>query len=372
VSPFNQGGRVIPTFLSSAKKHSARFLLGSLCALLASAGCLVFEHLPGLRSIAAAGPLDASAVGWPPVSSFARRPSSPSSANIDKALRVITQSPHPMGSEQQRQLARWLGQMLRGWGWKVEEQRFTVKTPQLSGKEKTLVSRTGRNVVAWRTGLDDCAMMIVGHFDSKYFAPDVRFVGANDGGSSTALMLELARLWTHPANALSPKEKSGGTWFDCDVVFAFFDGEEAFLPEWSDGEKFFGVRDNIYGSREFVNRLPRGGQSVLWQKKPIKIVINLDMIGHKKQNLFITEGSEPLISEQLIALRGAVQLRKVPLSVEDDHVPFMRMGIPFVHIIDWTNLQEWHTPQDTLDIVSSEKIAALVEVLMKFSERKRP
>lgn len=164
-------------------------------------------------------------------------------------------------------------------------------------------------------------------------------MGANDGGSSTALMLELARLWIHPVHALIPKQKSAGTWFDCDVVFVFFDGEEAFLPEWTDGEKLFGVRDNLYGSRDFVNRLPRSGQSVVWQKKPIRLLLNIDMVGHKKQNLFITEGSDPLISDQLIALRGNVQLRKVPLSVEDDHIPFMRMGVPFVHMIDWTNLQ---------------------------------
>ncbi len=277
-----------------------------------------------------------------------------------------------MGSEQQRLLARWMGRLMRSWGWKVEEQRFVVKTPVVSGKEKTLEERTGRNVVAWRSGPDDCAFLIVGHYDSKFFPAGSRFVGANDGGSSTALMLELARLWTHPVHALIPKQKSAGTWFDCDVVFVFFDGEEAFLPEWTDGEKLFGVRDNLYGSRDFVNRLPRSGQSVVWQKKPIRLLLNIDMVGHKKQNLFITEGSDPLISDQLIALRGNVQLRKVPLSVEDDHIPFMRMGVPFVHMIDWTNLQEWHTPQDNLDIVSAERIAALIEVMMKFSERKRP
>jgi hypothetical protein len=292
--------------------------------------------------------------------------------NIEKTLRVVTQEPHPMGSEQQKLLALWLGRVLRKFGWQVEEQRFSTKTPSGMSQEKKLEERTGRNVVAWRAGPDDCAFMIAGHYDSKYFPAGTRFVGANDGGSSTALMVELARLWMHPANALSPKTKSGGTWFDCDVVFAFFDGEEAFLPDWSDGEKLFGMRDNLYGSREFVNRLPRSGQTVVWRKKPIKLFMNIDMIGHKKQNLFITEGSEPLISEQLIALRGQVLLRKVPLAVEDDHVPFLRMGIPFVHIIDWTNLQEWHTPADTLEIVSAEKIAGLLEVLMKFSERKRP
>jgi hypothetical protein len=367
--PSENGGGVITTILNSAKVFLTRISIALLSAVLL---CLVFEHHPRPSSIADASPVDAKAIGWPSAKSFQRRPSSPSVVNLDRFLQVITQEPHPMGSEQQRRLAQWMVEVLKHFGWKAEEQRFTVKTPAVSSKEKKLEERTGRNVVAWRQGPDDCAFMIVGHYDSKYFPPEVRFVGANDGGSSTALMLELARLWTHPLHALVSKQKSAGTWFECDVVLAFFDGEEAFLPEWSDGERLFGVRDNLYGSRDFVNRLQRSGSTVLWNKKPIRLVLNIDMVGHKKQNLFITSGSDPLISEQLIALRGNVQLRKVPLAVEDDHVPFMRLGVPVVHMIDWTNLQEWHTPRDNLEIVSAEKIAALTEVLMKFSERKRP
>lgn len=358
---------MIPTNFCSAKQRSSLFVK----ILFGIAFCqIAFDHVGALGSITAAYAIDA--VGYPSAQQFVRRDSAPHLGNIEKSLRVITQKPHPMGSNEQKRLARWMVGVLRAWGWKAEEQRFVVKTPPESVKEKKLLTRTGSNVVAWRAGVDECAFVIGGHFDSKYFPQDVRFVGANDGGSSTALMMELARLWMHPANALSPKQKSGGTWFDCDLVLAFFDGEEAFLPEWTDGEKLFGLRDNLYGSREFVNRLPRNEQTALWKKKPIRLFMNLDMVGHKKQQLFITEGSDNLLSEQFIALRGSVLIKKVPLTVEDDHVPFMRLGIPVIHIIDWTNLQEWHTPQDTLDIVSAEKIAALIEVVMKFSDRKRP
>jgi hypothetical protein len=366
-SPSYKGGGVILTIQSSAKRRCLQFLFS---ALLACMGCWVFDHLFWTSSIAGARDLDA--VGYPPASQFNLRSSSPDVSNIDKKLRVITQFPHPMGSSEQKRLARWMVGFLNSRGWKAEEQRFTVKTPSGAAKEPKLVTRTGRNVIASRAGPDECVFIIGGHYDSKYFPPEIRFVGANDGGSSTALMLELARLWTHPAHALSPKLKSGGTWFDCDVVLAFFDGEESFLPEWTDGETLLGVRDNLYGSRDFVNRLVRAGPNLLWRKKPVKLFLNLDMIGHKNQNLFITEGSDNLLSEQLIALRGSVPIKKVPLAVEDDHIPFMRLGIPFIHVIDWTNLQEWHTPKDTPDIVSSAKIAALIEVVMKFSERKRP
>ena len=366
-SPNLKGGGVILTIQCSAKRRSVQILFS---ALMVCVGCWIFDHLFWMSSIVSARALDT--VGYPPAKTFNLRSSSPDVSNLEKKLRVITQLPHPMGSAEQKSLARWMVGYLSARGWRAEEQRFTVKTPSGSVKEPKLVSRTGRNVVAWRTGNDDCAFIIGGHYDSKYFPQGVRFVGANDGGSSTALMLELARLWTHPAHALSPKLKSGGTWFDCEIVLAFFDGEEAFLPEWTDGERLLGVRDNLYGSRDFVNRLVRAGSSLLWRKKPVKLFLNLDMVGHKNQNLFITEGSDNLLSEQFIALRGAVPIKKVPLAVEDDHIPFMRLGIPVIHVIDWTNLQEWHTPKDTLDIVSSEKIAALIEVVMKFSERKRP
>jgi hypothetical protein len=365
--PTDEGGRVIPTNLRPAKRKWAKQLNS---VLLVCAAYLLFDHLVRPRTILAAGALDA--VGYPGANQFVRRASAPSISNIEKSLRVITQAPHPMGSPEQMRLARWMVNILAAWGWKAEEQRFTVKTPPVGGKDKSLVSRTGRNVVAWRPGVDDCAFIIGGHYDSKYFPQGIRFVGANDGGSSTALMLELARLWTHPAHALSARQKPGGVWFECDLVLAFFDGEESFLPEWTDGDRLFGLRDNLYGSREFVNRLPRSGQSVEWKKKPIKLFLNLDMVGHKNQNLFITEGSEPLIAEQMIALRGNIPMKRVPLAVEDDHIPFKRLGIPFVHVIDWTNLQEWHTPRDTIEIVSAEKITALIDVIMKFSERKRP
>ncbi|MEY3903890.1 MAG: hypothetical protein RL189_3196 [Pseudomonadota bacterium] len=358
---------MIPTFLYSAKQRLVQ--VSRLLAMLWLVCCL-FEHLGPALTTRTAHAIDA--VVYPPAGQFAVKASAPHIANIEKSLRVITQSPHPMGSPEQKRLARWMTELLGARGWKAEEQRFSVKTPTGNSKDKSLVTRVGRNVVASRAGVDDCAFIIGGHYDSKYFPEGVKFVGANDGGSSTALMLELARLWMHPAHALSPKQKSGGTWFDCDIVLAFFDGEEAFLPEWTDGERLFGQRDNLYGSREFVNRLPRSGQTLLWKKKPVRLFVNLDMIGHKKQNLFITEGSDNLLSEQFIALRGSVPIKKVPLAVEDDHIPFMRLGIPFIHVIDWTNLQEWHTPQDTLDIVSAERIAALIEVVMKFTERKRP
>lgn len=363
----SKGFVVIPTFQGPAKRCWGRLIRAVLGVAL---GCAVFDQVLVDGSSPGAWAIDT--VGYPSAREFVRRASAPNLSNIEKSLRVITQVPHPMGSPEQLRLARWMQELLAARGWNVEEQKFSVKTPSGLPKDKTLVNRTGINVVAWRKGVDECTFIIGGHYDSKFFPPGVRFVGANDGGSSTALMLELARLWTHPAHAISPKQRSGGTWFDCDIVLAFFDGEEAILPEWTDGEKYFGVRDNLYGSREFVNRLERSGQSLLWKKKPIKLFMNLDMIGHKKQNLFITDGSDNLLSEQLIALRGSVPIKKVPLTVEDDHVPFMRLGIPFIHVIDWTNLQEWHTPQDTIDFVSAERIAALLEVVMKFSERKRP
>jgi hypothetical protein len=332
--------------------------------------CLIFDHLPAFGSTAGGRALDAA--GDPSAREFNRTDPSPNRANLQKSLRVITKTPHPMGSPEQQRLARWMLGLLRAWGWKSEEQTFTVKVPFGISAAKGLVQRTGRNVIGWRAGIDPCVYIVGGHYDSKFFPQGVHFVGANDGGSSTALMLELSRLWTHPEHALKAGQKSAGRWLDCDVVLAFFDGEEAFLPDWVDGEKYFGMRDNLYGSREFVNRLERRAAALLWKKKPVRLFLNLDMVGHKNQNLFITEGSDSILSEQFISLRGTVPLKQVPLTVEDDHVPFRKLGIPFIHIIDWTNLQEWHTPQDNLDIVSPEKIADLAQVVMKFSERKRP
>lgn len=276
----------------------------------------------------------------------------------------FTSSPHPMGSPAQKSYAQHLEKLLKKLGWNARLQSFTAVTPVPDDKTKKKTQKlNGYNVVASRKGSENCAVLIGGHFDTKFYTK-IKFVGANDGGSSTALIMELARV-------LKFVEKSKGTWTACDVHLVLFDGEESQLDEWSAGQQFFQIQDNLYGSTHFVKSYPKRKNRLIVQGKPLELALIIDMIGHKNQKLSITSGSHSELSKKLIALRGNVLINELAQPVEDDHVPFLLTGTPVIHVIDWTNLAEWHTDKDTLKIISTKKIAEFGDVLLKFLSEKR-
>ena len=100
--------------------------------------------------------------------------------------------------------------------------------------------------------------------------------------------------------------------------------------------------------------------------KPIKLVLILDMIGHKNQNLSITKGSDLNVAKELLKLNSHVKLELSDLNIKDDHSPFLKFNFPSILIIDWTNLKEWHSSKDTIDIISFEKIKNLGELVINF------
>jgi hypothetical protein len=302
-----------------------------------------------------------------------------SASRVKKEWERFTREPHPMGTAAQKAYADHLLKAFSSAGLDAKFHAFEVDAPhranaKLAAEGKSVpsaaprtVKESGRNVVATRRGSDACALLLGGHYDTKHY-DEFRFVGANDGGSSTVLLLELARV-------LGKRTVPKGSYGACDVHFVLFDGEEAFLRDWNDGERLAGVKDHLYGSRAFAETqltvLPgvkdaAGRPRLAYGGKPVTLLVLFDMVGHAKQKLFLTQGSHPEASSQLVAKRGAVSMSVVPLGIEDDHIPFAQRGVPFVHVIDWTNLEEWHTPKDTMDIVSPAKVVALAEVVRDF------
>lgn len=286
---------------------------------------------------------------------------------VKKDLLQFVLKPHPMGSQDQKEYSEQLKKSLSKLHLKIDVQQFDALVPDLTTvgrslpRMKTIV---GRNVVGRRKGRAPCGILWGGHFDTKYFQK-ISFVGANDGGSSTVLLLELARLIANEEPSLSgPKT----LWKDCAQIFAFFDGEEAVLPEWEDGMKLFGIPDNLYGSRHFAKSLQLKNNLWNFNGTPITLAIILDMIGHEKQKLSITWGSDRSVAKQLESVRDNTKIEQVEFELEDDHSPLKVKGIPFVHIIDWENIKEWHTPQDNLSIISFENIVRTVDMLMRFLE----
>lgn len=300
---------------------------------------------------------------------------------IDQAMKRFVKAPHPMASFEQKKYTQELRANLSREGWDVQVQKFKTKIPntaseKLGGKDKkaTPVKEVeGENLIALSKGSDRCLVLIGGHYDTKPYA-NMKFVGANDGGSSTAAMLELARVVSVLRKAEASNRtvsNDAGRFLDCTVGLAFFDGEEATLADWNDGERLLGVQDNIHGSRAFAANLEKQFDGIAYKGLPIKAVLIIDMIGHKEQNLFITRGSNSQLAQKLLAQRSTTKITSVNLLIEDDHLPFAQLGVPFVHIIDWTNLAEWHTANDTLDIISNKNIADFGDLLVRFLKQRR-
>jgi len=174
------------------------------------------------------------------------------------------------------------------------------------------------------------------HYDTKLMAGK-NFIGANDAGSSTGLLLELARV-------LAPRSDPFDYWF------VFLDGEEAFV-EWS-------TFDSTYGSRHLAKR---------WQAEgtvpKIRALILLDMIGDKDLDIFYETNSTKRLMNLVRDTAAKIGLQSImssyPSAVEDDHLPFLDVGIPSVDIIDLNygpGNSYHHTLEDTLDKISSDSL----------------
>jgi glutaminyl-peptide cyclotransferase len=299
-------------------------------------------------------------------------------ANLERHMQRFVKSPHPIGSAAQKSLALDIKAGMVKSGWDSQIVKFKTVIPNMSaqrfgGSEKdgALTQEIfGENIVATSRGSDRCSVIIGGHYDTKFFR-DIKFVGANDGGSSTVLMQELARVISQLKQQELASKSKGGRFIDCTLVLAFFDGEETNLPEWNDGKTILGLQDNLYGSRAFAEAIERKFEGPVFQGLPVKLALVIDMVGHKNQQLFITAGSHPQMSQKILNVAGDTAISAVNLTIEDDHVPFLQKGVPVVHIIDWTNLAEWHTKNDNINIISSKNLKDFGDLLVRFLQQNR-
>lgn len=218
----------------------------------------------------------------------------------------------------------------------VEEVDFAQQTP------RGLVAM--KNIIGKFPGESSDMVVLAGHYDTL---ARPGFLGANDSGSSTALLLELARvLGRRPSRPLT-------------VWVVFFDGEEAFR-QWS-------PTDGLYGSRYQAGAWKRAG--VL---NRIKALILVDMIGDNDLALRPDLNSTPWLNQliwQVARDKGyAAQFREETFAVEDDHLPFVRAGVPAVDLIDFDYGPEnryWHTAEDTPDKLSPRSFEILGDVVLE-------
>jgi Zn-dependent M28 family amino/carboxypeptidase len=203
-----------------------------------------------------------------------------------------------------------------------------------------------KNIIARFTGSDSArAIAVTGHYDTKLFSGR-KFVGASDGGSSTGVLLELARVF-----ASEPHKN--------DLYLVFFDGEEA-VGEWSSTDK-------LYGSRHLVSRWRADGTL-----PRLRALINVDMVGDRDLNLLKETSSTRGLVELIWGVAGELGYRAnfVPeeLAVDDDHMPFLEAGVSAVDLID-IDYEHWHEDTDTLDKLSPKSLEAVGRVVAESVRR---
>jgi len=253
---------------------------------------------------------------------------------------LVRISPRDAGTPNGQRAAEHIFQRLQNCGIAAEIDTFTDQTPE---GPKTMHNVIGR--IPGKTG----KWIIVGsHFDTM---PGIEnFQGANDGGSSTGVLLELARMLA--------RHKP-----DTGIMFAFFDGEE--------GVAGYVPGDGLHGSRHMAARLVQSGSA-----QKIQAMILLDMVGDEDLHITIPANSTPwLVKEVLDAAhetghRGYVSVSRNSI-ITDDHVPFLEIGVPAIDLIDFKygtgpGLNDlWHTPADTVENIRATSLEITGQITLQ-------
>jgi peptidase M28-like protein len=255
---------------------------------------------------------------------------------------IVAFGPRPLGSASHKKVEDYIRAHLTGD--EVENDIFTADTPE--GKFPV------HNIVAKFPGTKDGIVVIASHYDTNYPFRKTSYVGANDGGSSSALLMELA-------NQLRGKKRDGYS-----VWLVWDDAEEAIQP----GTEVPFLDDSLYGIRHLAEKWEADGTL-----KKIKAFLLADMIGDADLNVDRDGNSTPWLEE--VIYEAATRLgyqshffaRTLP-GVEDDHIPFVKRGVPSADLIDFNygyNDVFWHTPQDTVDKLSPKSLEIVGSTMLE-------
>ncbi len=270
------------------------------------------------------------------VSAISVRAQAPARFDSNRAWEHLRQmvaiGPRPAGSPAIEQTRKYIRTQLAAVGLKPIEQAWDDETPL--GKTHMV------NLIVTIPGATKDRLAITGHYDTKLFR-DIRFVGASDGGSSAAFLLEMARVLKARRNAMT-------------IDLIFLDGEEA-VVDWRG-------TDHTYGSRHYVDAARRDGSIA-----SLKAMILVDMIADKdlgiRRDSYSTPWLTDIIWDQAAKMKLDSAFLRAVTTVEDDHLPFLSAGVPSVDIID-LDYDAWHTQRDTLDAVSARSLQVVGDVVL--------
>ena len=262
---------------------------------------------------------------------------------------MVAFGPRTAGSPALAQTRAWIESQLAAAGIKVDEDKFTASTPVGDIDMANLIVRV--------PGSSPDLVIVCGHYDTKRF-DQFKFVGANDGGSSAALLMELAR-------AMAKRPMPYTLWF------LWTDGEEAERQQWEGN-------DNDYGSRHFEQKLVSEGEL-----NRVKAFILVDMIGDAKLDVRVDPTSTQWLTELEFSAAHRLGYDRYFLSNRqaavggDDYDPWLAAGVPSVDLIDFNygpnsrsqpgdrdwNIY-WHTAQDTVAHCSPQSLEIVGRVVL--------
>ncbi len=324
-----------------------------LALALVLIGPLMLIGCPSKTNKPAEGPAPPSASSAPAKSAF------DGDRAFEQVRKQVEFGPRPAGSAELEKTRGYMIEQLKSYGLNVTTDEFRATTP--IGERKMV------NVTAELPGESNDVVIISSHYDTKYFK-DIKFVGANDGGSSTGALMEIARVMA--ANKQKPKMT---------YWFVFFDGEEAFCFDWDEchnpnpADPKNPLPDHTYGSRRYVAQLTEKNEL-----KRVRAMILLDMMGYKNLRLGRADLGTAWLTD--IVWQTAKQLGYGNVFIDslegvgdDDHGPFLKAGVEAIDIIQLSTYEYWHTKDDTLDKISGKSLKivgdTVIASLPKIEER---
>jgi hypothetical protein len=245
---------------------------------------------------------------------------------------LVAIGPHSAGTPGIRRAQDYIIGQLKSFGCPVTEEDFHASSTPIGDVAM-------KNILVKIPGASPNIVVISSHYDTKRMD---NFVGADDGASSTGILLELGRL-------LCARKNANTFWL------AFFDGEEDFNTNWA--------TDNTYGSRELAASMALTGDL-----KRVKAMILVDMVGPFNPVYKRETNSTPWLTEIFWSTAARLGYSKVFVNdmstIEDDHLSFAKRDVPTLDIID-LEVPYWHTTQDTLDKVDPRTLAITGHVLIE-------
>jgi len=251
---------------------------------------------------------------------------------------IVAFGPRPIGSETHKKVEDYLRSHLKGD--EVEDDVFTIDTSE--GKFPV------HNIIAKFPGKRDGMIVIASHYDTNYWLRNINYVGANDGASSSGLLLEIA-------NQLHGKPNDGYS-----VWLLWDDAEESMKPQWDD-------KESLYGVRHLAEKWQADGTL-----KKMQAFMLEDMIGDADLNIERDSESTSWLQDFVYAAASRLGYQSFffgrSIPVTDDHIPFVQRGVPSVDLIDFDygyGNVFWHTAQDTVDKLSPKSLEIVGQVTLE-------